>query len=120
MIPSLRLIEHEWDRHGGCTGLTPETYFTQMRKIAAGVYLPLSFRVNATPPATTTAAALRAEFLRVNRSLTPDAIAIVCRKQALQEVRLCFTKAGAPRACGPGVKDKCPMGKISVPAMSAS
>lgn len=119
MIPSLSLIEHEWDRHGGCTGLTPETYFGQMRKIASNVYFPLPFRVSARPPATTTAAALRAEFLKVNRSLKPDAIAIVCRKQELQEVRLCFSKSGASRACGRGVRDTCPMGKISVPAASA-
>src|SRR5713226_10189867 len=37
LMPSPRLIFHEWDRHGVCAGLRPRAYFVTIRKSRAMV-----------------------------------------------------------------------------------
>jgi ribonuclease T2 len=32
MMPSRRLIAHEWEKHGTCTGLSPQQYFGNIRR----------------------------------------------------------------------------------------
>src|SRR5262245_56191532 len=40
LMPSPRLIFHEWDQHGTCSGLSPRAYFDGVRKARAGVKIP--------------------------------------------------------------------------------
>src|SRR3984893_1152377 len=40
MMPSPRLIFHEWDRHGVCSGLPARGYFDTVRKARATVKIP--------------------------------------------------------------------------------
>ena len=35
VIPTVSLIEHEWETHGTCSGLTPDAYFAAIRKAFA-------------------------------------------------------------------------------------
>src|SRR5690606_36554500 len=35
VMPSQRLIYHQWDKHGTCTGLSPNSYFENVRKARA-------------------------------------------------------------------------------------
>src|SRR5262249_49789227 len=43
VMPSPRLIYHEWDEHGTCRGLAPEAYFDTIRKARAKVQIPPQF-----------------------------------------------------------------------------
>src|SRR5919205_281006 len=58
LMPAPRLIFHEWERHGTCSGLPPRGYFETIRKARAVVKIP-------------------PEFLEVKSELTvtPDAVA---------------------------------------------
>ena len=40
LMPSPRLVYHEWDRHGTCSGLAPQAYFDNVRKARASVKIP--------------------------------------------------------------------------------
>src|ERR671915_618573 len=40
LMPAPRLIFHEWDRHGVCSGLGPRGYFDAVRKARAQVKVP--------------------------------------------------------------------------------
>ena len=40
LMPSPRLVFHEWQRHGTCSGLSPPAYFEAVRKARAVVKIP--------------------------------------------------------------------------------
>ena len=43
---------------------------------------------------------IEAEFLNANPWLTPDMIAVTCRREALRDVRICFGRDLFPMSCG--------------------
>src|SRR5947208_16403762 len=43
LMPAPRLIFHEWDKHGVCSGLPPRGYFETVRKARAGVKIPSEY-----------------------------------------------------------------------------
>ena len=44
IMPSRRLIRHEWDKHGVCTGLSAAEYFGKARAAFSGIKVPKSFQ----------------------------------------------------------------------------
>src|SRR3954451_17725243 len=56
LMPAPRLIYHEWDKHGTCSGLSQRAYFETIRKARAMVkipaeYLDLKAAITVTPDA---------------------------------------------------------------------
>src|SRR5947209_5803043 len=43
LMPAPRLIFHEWDRHGTCSGLSPRAFFETIRKARAAVKIPADY-----------------------------------------------------------------------------
>ncbi|MBU6373096.1 MAG: ribonuclease T2 [Alphaproteobacteria bacterium] len=117
IMPSARLVQHEWRTHGACSGLTPQAYFDLTRRLRAAIATPPAY---AAPdrPLLVTAADVRANFIAANPKLRADGLAIRCRNGRLQDVRVCFTKAGAPRTCGRDVRDRCD-GRVQMPPVRA-
>lgn len=114
LMPSEGLVRHQWEKHGTCSGLTPEGYFALTRQARARLAIPAELR----SPASRAVAdpdAIEAAFLRANPGLPPDGIAVTCGLQRLDEVRVCLTRDLAFRSCPEVDARACRAGRVTVP-----
>jgi ribonuclease T2 len=116
LMPSPRLVFHEWDRHGTCSGLTPHAYFETMRKARSAVKIPDDYLALAQPK-TVTAADVADAFIKANPDLSRDDRAVVCDKKRISEVRVCLTKTFAFRACPEVAQRACKLERMMMPAV---
>lgn len=115
IMPSRKLIEHEWDKHGTCFGGGVRAYFDRTRAAFDRVRLPEPFREPARPQALTVAEVERL-FMTANPGLGRDGVAVVCRGGKAAELRLCMDKELNFRSCGRDVRDRC-KGEAVFPAV---
>lgn len=113
VMPSRRLVDHEWRRHGTCDGGEPEPYFGRIRDAYQKIRIPKAFDAPVTPQ-TMSVAEVEKLFAAANPGLDGKSVAVVCRGRAIAEVRICLDKDLNYRACGRDVSDRC-KGKVSVP-----
>lgn len=111
IMPSARLIRHQWTRHGLCSGLTQGEYFTAVRDAYGAVRIPQEYQ-GGRSTTRIDAAALRAAFLRENPRLSADGMALRCRGAHLAEVRICVGTDLNPRSCRRETRSNCGTGKI--------
>ena len=100
------LAWYQWNKHGACSGLSPEDYYALARLAYEGVTRPQILRDldrSVTLPATL----IEEAFLRDNPQLTADGITITCRDGHIQEARICLTRGLEPRSCGTDVIRDC-------------
>jgi ribonuclease T2 len=106
LMPSEKLIQHEWDTHGTCSGLSQDDYFTLVERVRRKIEIPAEYQ-SPDEYLSTSVDGIERTFERSNRGLDDDGIAVQCRGKWLREVRLCFTRDLEPRACGRDVDDQC-------------
>lgn len=102
IMPSDKLVFHEYRKHGTCSGLGVDGYFAMSRMLHDKVKIPSRF-VNVTDPRMfVSPQELMKDFLAMNPQMKPDGIAVECGGPGnrLKEVRVCFTKEGEFRSCG--------------------
>lgn len=98
LMPAPRLIFNEWDRHGTCSGLSPNAYFENVRKARAAVKIPDAY-IAPSAALTVTPDEVEEAFVQANPGLSRDGIAVTCRSRRLGEVRICLGKDLRFRAC---------------------
>jgi len=98
LMPSPRLIFHEWDRHGTCSGLSARAFFENVRKAHAVVKIPAEY-LDLTAPLTVTPDQVQDAFVKSNPGMTKASIAISCDSKRLSEVRVCLSKDLQFRDC---------------------
>lgn len=103
IMPSESLIQHEWEKHGTCSGKTAGEYFGLIENTFQTIKIPAAF-ANPRQPVNTSAAAIRKQFIDSNPNLQ---MAVACKGKYLQEVRLCFDKEMRSTACSSDVRDYC-------------
>jgi ribonuclease T2 len=115
LFPSPKLVQHEWERHGSCSGMDAPAYFETADRALAAVKIPPVFD---SPRAaqSMSAAQIRSRFRAANPALPDGALAITCRRDELAEVRVCLGKDLAPISCGRGVRSSCPDLALQIPA----
>jgi ribonuclease T2 len=91
LFPSEDLARHEWRKHGTCTGLSPEAYFASVKRARGSVVIPDAFKSPRQEQSVAPTAIQRA-FIAANPGLRPQAMALGCAHDELQEVRLCLAK----------------------------
>lgn len=115
VFPSHTLIDHEWEKHGACSGLDALDYFKAAEQAKINVSVPASLD-NPPESRSMVAEAIAAEFWTANPNMPSSALAVVCGGRQVSEVRFCLDKNLSPVTCGKGVKSSCPRGQIRVPA----
>jgi ribonuclease T2 len=114
LMPAPRLVYHEWDEHGTCSGLSAAAYFKTVRDARSVVKIPPQYS-DLESALTVNPNDVRNEFIKVNPKLTSGAISIDCDKQRLREVRICFDKDLGFRDCPEVVRQTCRRDEIMMP-----
>jgi ribonuclease T2 len=114
LMPAPRLVYHEWDQHGTCSGLDAKAYFDLVRRAREAVKIPEAYEA---PKATLTVAPDEVEdaFVKSNPGLSRSAIAVTCSSTRLGEVRVCMSKDLKFRDCGEVDRRACHRDKLIMP-----
>lgn len=99
IMGSAGLARHEWNKHGTCSGLSPEAYYASSRKAFESVVKPPVLR-KIKKTVSLPARVVEDAFLESNPNLSADQITITCKRNHIQEARICLDKAFQPRRCG--------------------
>lgn len=122
IMPSSRLVIHEYRKHGTCSGLSPEEYFKISRRYFGKIRIPPRYERPSQAFTVSPAEVIR-DFLSVNPKLQAEQLAIACggRGNQLREVRVCFSREGTFRACGPNedARRLCRASRLFVPPVRA-
>lgn len=113
LMPSPTLVQHQWRKHGTCSGLGVDGYFEATQQAHSGVVIPPAF-VAPEDYLHTSPAQIRAQFVAHNPGLMPTALTLQCEGHHLRELRLCLDRELQFRACGADVKDRCPADRLSL------
>lgn len=117
IMPSPKLVIHEYKKHGTCSGLDPNGYYALSRKLYNMVKIPPTY-VAPQKEITTSPGEIEQAFLKANPALTPEMISVACgRRDRVKEVRVCFTREGQFRSCGRNEAQEklCRSEKVSLP-----
>lgn len=102
------LAWHQWKKHGVCSGLSSEAYFSLSREAYSTIARPPVFR-RLEDPVKLPASVVEEAFLEANPDLEPDMITITCKEGRIQEARICLSKTLDPVPCGQDVVRDCQM-----------
>lgn len=123
IMPSPKLVIHEYRKHGTCSGLEPAGYYDLARRLFKKINVPDRFQ-NPYEALFVSPEDLEDGFIDANPGLKPESVAISCggAGNRLKEVRICFTKDGELRACGANEEQRklCNAQKMYVPPVRSS
>src|SRR5262249_24907167 len=91
LMPGPRLVYHEWDAHGTCSGLEARAYFDTVRKARERVKIPDEFS-GLRETRTVTPDEVRDAFIASNSGLAPAGIVVTCDNRRLREIRVCLSR----------------------------
>jgi len=116
VFPSEKLVAHEWQTHGTCSGMDAKDYFKAADDARNAIRIPAELEPG-TRTHETTAQAISRSIRDSNPRITNRGLAVGCSGPELAEVRVCLSKDLQPMACGSGVRDNCRRGTIRVPGV---
>lgn len=100
IMPSDKLVQHEYAKHGTCSGLDMGAYFLMARRLFTSINVPPKY-VNLTSEIQEPLDGLRSDLLAANPQFKPGMIAVDCDKHGrLVEIHFCYSKTGEPQNCG--------------------
>ena len=116
LMPSPRLIFHEWDRHGTCSGLPQQAFFDAVRKARSAIKIPAEF-VELDKPVTVKPAEVVDAFIKANKDLSRANIMVACDSKRLSEVRVCLNKDFSFHDCPEVTRRSCRRDSVLMPAV---
>jgi ribonuclease T2 len=114
LMPSPRLVYHEWDRHGTCSGLSQSAYFDTIRKARAVVKIPQQYLALRSPE-TVTPDEIEDAFVAANPGLTREGISVTCGGRRLDEVHICLSRTLQFRDCPEVERRSCRRDRLLMP-----
>lgn len=98
IMPDPGLIQHEWQTHGTCSGLSAQDYFALMRRAFTSIKIPGQF-TNPASQQTLSPMQIKADFERANSNVQDADLVVTCSRNYLKAVEICLTKSLSPMAC---------------------
>lgn len=116
LMPSRRLVIHQWRKHGTCSGLGPDAYFDTVRQARAVVVIPEPF-THIDDYKMVSPGEVEAAFRAANPGLQPDMISVDCDARRLTEVKICLNRQLGFTACTEVDRRACRVQRIVMPPM---
>lgn len=116
LMPAPGLVYNQWDKHGTCSGLGPRGYFEAVRKARTAVKIPPEF-AELTQTRIVAPVEIENAFMRTNPGLSHNAVAVMCDRNRLSEVRICMDKSLRFRACDEVDRRACRNNRVTMPPM---
>lgn len=115
IMPGGGLVGGQWRKHGTCTGLDQEEYFSLVRQAFERVEIPPDLD---DPGERRHASArwIEEAFVAANPGLSAGGIAVACDDGRLEEVRICLTRQLDFRRCPEVDSRGCRDARLIVPA----
>jgi ribonuclease T2 len=110
-LPSRGLIQHEWQKHGTCSGLSAQDFFTQVEQAFRKVHVPDPYR-SLDHEQQFDVPDIEKTFAHVNAA-PPQAFRISCHGGDLVSVEVCLDKNLQFQSCTQSVRD-CPLGQVDM------
>lgn len=118
VMPSKRLVVHEWKKHGTCSGLGQGGYFRLTRDLFKKVVIPARY-IAPQAPISVTPEQLVSDFRKTNAWLKPEMVSVQCGNRrdraALRDLRICFGRDMTPRDCGANERPRCRAEQLVLP-----
>jgi ribonuclease T2 len=110
IMPSRRLVIHEWRKHGTCSGLSQKEYFALVRTFRDKLRVPARY-LSPLREIRTTPQQLQRDFVLSNRGLAFDMLSVQCGNAQdsarLAELRICLDRSGDFTPCGRNEARRC-------------
>jgi ribonuclease T2 len=114
VFPDEGLARHQWSKHGTCSGLSPREYLDAVRSARDKVIIPAEF-IAPKAEQNLSVRDIQRAFVEVNRALRADMVQVACRRNVLQEVRVCMTKdLRSFRPCSENERRACKASSVDV------
>lgn len=113
IYPDASLLQHEWQTHGTCSGLSGDQFLTLARRADESIQIP-SQLAHITQTISLAPSQIIKLFAQSNQSVPASSLALTCGNNFLTAVEVCMDKDLKPEAC-PAVKS-CGASQIRVPA----
>ena len=110
-MPSRSLIQHEWEKHGTCSGLSAADYFKNVENAFTAVKVPDEFK-NLDHKQNFALKDVEQKFAQANNA-PEEAFRISCHAGELISVEACLTKDLQYQACSKSARE-CPSDEISM------
>jgi len=110
-MPSRSLVQHEWTKHGTCTGLAPNDYFHTVERAFTSVQVPPQYR-NLGHEQQVSVSELEQNFAAANHA-PPQAFRVSCHAAELVGMEVCLDKNLQYRACSGSVRE-CSSGTVAM------
>ncbi len=98
LIPDASLIQHEWTKHGTCTTLSPDAFFSTARQAFSAVKIPAAFQ-HVNHATSMSPDAILTLFRQANPSFPAESFALSCGRNRLTAIEACVSRDVQPIAC---------------------
>lgn len=115
IMPSAGLIRHQWRKHGTCSGLSQDAYFSTLRQAFDKIIIPPSLK-NVSTTRRVDPMLIEKAFIAANPAMKSNGISVTCKQNYLQEVRICMTKDLRLRSCAAVDRAACRSRSVTLPA----
>jgi ribonuclease T2 len=98
ITPDLSLLQHEWAKHGTCSGVGPQRFFAMEHEAFHSLRIPpqlehINHEISMTPNA------ILDLFAQANPNFPQGSILLSCGRNHLTAIEVCFSKDLKPIAC---------------------